>query len=99
MSVTATVNNGVVNINIDGNFDIGCYDEFNHALNENIQSAQKFVINLAKTTYMDSSALGMLLLLREKTGGTSSKVEFENVSEDVMKILQVAKFDQLFTIR
>jgi anti-anti-sigma regulatory factor len=47
---------------------------------------------------MDSSALGMLLLLREKLGGQSSKIEFVNVNEEVMKILKVAKFDQLFTI-
>lgn len=99
MSVSTRVDSGVVYINIDGNFDIGCYDDFNRALNENLNSATKFVINLAKTSYMDSSALGMLLLLREKTGGSASKVEFNNVSDDVMKILRVAKFDQLFTIK
>lgn len=99
MSVTTRVDAGVVYINIDGNFDIGCYDDFNKALNENLNTAVKFVIDLGKTTYMDSSALGMLLLLREKTGGSTSKVEFSNVNDEVMKILKVAKFDQLFTIK
>ncbi len=66
MGVTTQVSAGIVTIQIDGNFDIGCYDDFNKSLNENLNTATKFVIDLSKTTYMDSSALGMLLLLREK---------------------------------
>lgn len=99
MGVSTQVLSGVVTIEVDGNFDIGCYDEFNRALNENLNSASHFIINLVKTTYMDSSALGMLLLLREKTGGDAAKVEFVNANAEVMKILKVAKFDQLFTIK
>ncbi|WP_024850944.1 STAS domain-containing protein [Hydrogenovibrio kuenenii] len=98
MGVKTQVNDGVVNIYIKGNFDISCYDDFNKTLNEHLDSASKFVINLSETTYMDSSALGMLLLLREKTGGNPNKVEFSHVTPEVMNILKVAKFDQLFTI-
>lgn len=98
MSVSTQVSGNIVKILVDGNFDIGCYEAFNQAVVQNINSAEKFVVDLAQTTYMDSSALGMLLLLREKTGGDTSKVEFTNVNDEVMKILQVAKFDQLFTI-
>ncbi len=98
MSLTSEVSAGVVTIMVEGNFDIGCYDAFNKTLNDNLNSASKFVIDLSKASYMDSSALGMLLLLREKLGGQSSKIEFVNVNEEVMKILKVAKFDQLFTI-
>ncbi|MGC9385817.1 MAG: STAS domain-containing protein [Hydrogenovibrio sp.] len=98
MSLTSDVSAGVVTIHVEGNFDIGCYDDFNRTLNENLNSASLFVIDMEQATYMDSSALGMLLLLREKLGGQSSKIEFVNVNDDVMKILQVAKFDQLFVI-
>ncbi|MBD3610967.1 MAG: STAS domain-containing protein [Hydrogenovibrio crunogenus] len=98
MSLTSRVTEDAVNIYVEGNFDIGCYDEFNKALNDNLNTSSKFVIDLSKTTYMDSSALGMMLLLREKLGGQSSKVEFINVNDSVMKILCDAKFDQLFTI-
>lgn len=98
MSLTSQVSSGVVTIRVEGNFDIGCYDAFNQALNDNLDTASKFVIDLSQASYMDSSALGMLLLLREKLGGQSSKIEFVNVNEEVMNILKVAKFDQLFTI-
>lgn len=98
MGVKTQVNGGVVSIHIKGNFDISCYDDFTKALNEHLDSASKFVIDLAETSYMDSSALGMLLLLREKTGGYPGKIEFSHVTPEVMNILKVAKFDQLFTI-
>lgn len=98
MGVKTQVSNGVVNIHIKGNFDISCYDDFNKTLSEHLATASKFSIDLSETTYMDSSALGMLLLLREKTGGNPGKIEFTNVTPEVMNILKVAKFDQLFTI-
>lgn len=98
MGVSTQASGSDVVIKISGNFDISCYDDFNKAIMENLATAKKFAVDLNETSYMDSSALGMLLLLREKTASTSAEVEFMNVSEDVMKILQVAKFDQLFKI-
>ncbi|RUM92070.1 MAG: anti-sigma factor antagonist [Thiomicrospira sp.] len=98
MSLMSRVTEDAVHIYVEGNFDIGCYDDFNKALSDNLETSSKFVIDLSKATYMDSSALGMMLLLREKLGGQSSKVEFINVNDSVMKILCDAKFDQLFTI-
>jgi len=98
MSISTSVNGTDVVIKVTGNFDISCYDDFNNSIMSNVSSAKLFTVDLGATTYMDSSALGMLLLLREKTSATEAEVVFTNVSEDVMKILQVAKFDQLFQI-
>ncbi len=98
MSVSVLESAGVVTIKINGNFDIGCYDKFNQALNSYLSLSKKFVIDLDNTTYMDSSALGMLLLLREKTTPIDIEVEFIHVNDAIMDILKVAKFDQLFTI-
>lgn len=94
MSVSASLSGNTVTIRISGNFDISCYEAFM----EHVTTAEKFIVDMGDTSYMDSSALGMLLMLREKTGGEQEKIEFRNVNDDVLKILKVAKFDQLFTI-
>ena len=47
---------------------------------------------------MDSSALGMLLLLREHAKCRGGSVFIERPSEQVDSILKVANFEQLFTI-
>jgi anti-anti-sigma factor len=55
-------------------------------------------VDLSGTDYLDSSALGMLLLLREHAGGEGSKIDIVNSSPDVKKILDVANFGKLFEI-
>lgn len=85
-------------IAINGSFDIASYDAFNQAYKRYLGSVSYFKIDLACTHYMDSSALGMLLLLKE-TAGDEVKIELINPSEEVAQVLQVAQFNQLFTIR
>jgi anti-anti-sigma factor len=55
-------------------------------------------VDLKDATYLDSSALGMLLLLRDHAGGDSSQVKIVNCNADVKKILTISNFEQLFTI-
>ncbi len=50
-------------------------------------------------TYLDSSALGMLLLLRDHAGGDAAEVRIVNCNPDVRKILTISNFEQLFEIR
>ena len=58
----------------------------------------EYEINLSGTDYLDSSALGMLLLLRQHAGGDTSKINITKASEDVRKVLDVANFGKLFNI-
>jgi anti-anti-sigma factor len=50
------------------------------------------------TTYLDSSALGMLLLLRDHAGGDTANIKIVNCNPDVKKILTISNFEQLFSI-
>ncbi len=51
-----------------------------------------------KTQYMDSSALGMLLQLKEHTENNNSKMSIKNTNNNIMQIMQIAHFDKIFTI-
>ncbi len=59
---------------------------------------QRYVVDLKDTTYLDSSALGMLLLLRDHAGGDSAQIRLLNCNPDVRKILAISNFEQLFKI-
>ncbi|MEB0155953.1 STAS domain-containing protein, partial [Pseudomonas sp. CCC3.2] len=48
--------------------------------------------------YLDSSALGMLLLLRDHAGGENSKISLINCNKDVGTILTISNFSKLFKI-
>ena len=56
-------------IAISGRFDFNAHQAFRDAYQRQDVSPQRYVVNLQGTTYMDSSALGMLLLLRDHAGG------------------------------
>ncbi len=85
-----------VTISIAGRFDFSLHREFRDAYREHSAIGQKFVLDMSATEYMDSSALGMLLLLREHTGGDKGRVIIRNASATVDKIMRIANFDKLF---
>ena len=85
-------------IAVAGKFDFQLYDEFRASYADTAGTGVAYVVDLSNTEYLDSSALGMLLLLREHAGGETSKIEITQASADVKKILDVANFGKLFDI-
>lgn len=83
-------------ISIEGKFDFGVQHDF-RASYEN-SKADNYVIDMLNTNYIDSSALGMLLLMREHAGGNKSSIRLDNCSKDIKTILSVANFQNLFHI-
>jgi anti-anti-sigma factor len=85
-------------ISIKGRFDFGSHQDFRNAYERVNEKPKGYRIDLKETTYLDSSALGMLLLLRDHAGGDSAKVRLVNSNSDVKKILAISNFDKLFEI-
>ncbi len=83
-------------ISIKGRFDFSKHREFRESYEDRGLSA--VVVDLKEATYLDSSALGMLLLLRDHVGGDDSDIRVVNCSSDVRKILAISNFDKLFDI-
>jgi len=86
-------------IRIQGRFDFSAHQEFRDAYEKNAQKPEGYVVDMSETTYLDSSALGMLLLLRDHAGGDNSEIEIVNCNTDVKKILNISNFEQLFSIK
>ncbi|MGB5397857.1 MAG: STAS domain-containing protein [Gammaproteobacteria bacterium] len=86
-------------INIKGRFDYKVSQDFRDAYrNISAHDSVTYHVNLSETDFMDSSALGMLLLLREHAKCRGGKVIISCPSQQVDKILRVANFEQLFEI-
>ncbi|MGB4075774.1 STAS domain-containing protein [Pseudomonas sp.] len=83
---------------IQGRFDFGAHQEFRNAYERVNSTPKSYVVDLKDTTYLDSSALGMLLLLRDHAGGDSAQIRLLNCNPDVRKILAISNFEQLFKI-
>jgi anti-anti-sigma factor len=86
-------------IAVDGRFDFSVHQEFRRAYEEVEPEPERYIVDMQGATYLDSSALGMLLLLRDHAGGDGAEVAIVNSNDEVRKILTVSNFDQLFTIQ
>lgn len=85
-------------IRVSGRFDFGVHQDFRKATELVTQEIKTIVVDMANTDYVDSSALGMLLVLRDKVGDNKSAVLIKSAKPDVRKILEIANFDKLFTL-
>lgn len=99
MTITTTVSEDgtELRIAIEGRFDFSVHQEFRRAYEE-APLPQRYCIDMRETSYLDSSALGMLLLLRDHAGGDDADIRIVNCRDDVRKILTISNFEQLFNI-
>lgn len=100
MSVNAAydVADRCLKITIDGRFDFSQHTAFRNAYEQANPDVSSYEVDLSEASYLDSSALGMLLLLRDHAGGPDSDIAISHCNDDVRKILTVSNFEQLFSI-
>ena len=87
-----------VTVAVSGRFDYRIYDSFKASFQGIDENRKTVNVDLSETDYMDSTALGMLLMMREHVG-RAVKICLVNPPPDVMRVLTIANFDKLFSIR
>ncbi len=97
MAVTSTESGDTVTIHVTGRFDFAAHQEFINAYKSLPKGEKRFVVDLSGAEYMDSSAMGMLLQLREHSN-KNRPVELVNGNEGIREILRIANFDKLFKV-
>jgi len=93
--IEITRQHGVTTVAISGRFDFQCITEFKPVLQTD---DHRWIVDLSRASYVDSAALGMLLLLRERAGGDSARVTIRGVCGQPQEVLRIARFDRMFTI-
>ncbi|TWI53920.1 anti-anti-sigma factor [Pseudomonas duriflava] len=86
-------------LRIEGRFDFSTHQAFRRAYEETVSTPERYIVDLAQTTYVDSAALGMLLLLRDHAGGDQANVRLINCGAALREIFEFAQFNVLFTLR
>lgn len=85
-------------IAIKGKFDFNLVQEFRQAYSNIGEERPTIIIDLRETEYLDSSALGMLLNMRKSLGNSVRGIHIINCRPEVRSILDISRFDKLFTI-
>jgi anti-anti-sigma factor len=98
LSIERRKDSNEVVIHLPEHFDFKVHREFRCAYTEESSNAASYVLDLRQTSYLDSSALGMLLQLREHAGNDRNRVRLVNVNGAIMEILKIANFEKLMTV-
>lgn len=87
-------------IKLNGRFDFNTHRDFRAAYEPLLADAAVNVVTVdfSSVDYLDSSALGMLLMLRDKMGGANKEIGLSGVRGNVKQVLDIANFGKLFQI-
>jgi anti-anti-sigma factor len=101
MQIQSRISKAEGSLALEGRFDFHSHRDFRDAYEKLLKSpaVKEVVISFDKVDYLDSSALGMLLLLREKAEAAGKEVALSGLQGAVKQVLDIANFGKLFTVR
>jgi len=86
-------------LQLEGEIDLHVSPEVAESLRAMIENKpQVLVVDLAKTTYLDSSGLAVLIEGMQNVQQYGGKFALANVQESVQHIFDIARLDQVFQI-
>ncbi len=98
IKVSLSKENNQLMLRIEERFDFSLHQAFRDAYINVTTNNTEFILDLSSTSYMDSSALGMILLLKDHAELLSGTVVIRKPSDTVNKILEIAQFHRLLKI-
>ena len=99
MNIVSHKQAGALDITLQGSFTFDDHNGFRDILTAMASSdIVRVVFHMASVTFIDSSALGMLLLARDEAEKHKKSIALVGAAGQVDKLLRMARFDQLFTM-
>lgn len=84
-------------ITVRGRFDYHSSGKFRHHYEKYGDKPSKFIIDMTQMESLDSTAIGLLLMLKGNAGD-KKEVILKNPNEIIERVLNVSKIDRMFTI-
>ena len=100
MSITTDIKGNSGRVLLSDLFDFRIREEFKAAYTPFLGNPilQEIVVDLKHVDYIDSTALGMLLILKDAAATSGKKISVFNATKAPLHVLKSAKFDQLLSI-
>ena len=84
---------------VSGEIDLFTAPELKSALSEAIESGHtRIVVDLTDTTFLDSTALGVLIGAVKRLRSRDGRLTIVNVDDNIAKTFEITGLDQIFTI-
>jgi anti-anti-sigma factor len=100
LAISLKTTDGTGTLNLSGSFSYRDRSAFESKYAKLLDdpTTEKIIIDLAEVAQIDSSALGMLLTLRNYANTSKKILQLSNPSDVVRNVLEIASFQKIFTI-
>ena len=84
---------------VRGEIDLFTAPELKQVLAESIEAGRvRIIVDLTETTFLDSTALGVLIGAVKRLRSRDGALAIVNVDENIAKTFEITGLDQIFTI-
>ncbi|MEW6164785.1 MAG: STAS domain-containing protein [Pseudomonadota bacterium] len=100
MQIELSATGGTLVMRLGGHFDFSTRNDFMARAEEAIARAEtpEIRVDMGGLDYIDSSALGMLLMMRDKARKLDKSVSLAGAHGHVRQVIDTAQFERLFTV-
>jgi anti-anti-sigma factor len=99
MEYVKTINGAVCNLKMQGKFTFSDHSNFKEVLQVFKDGAvNQIEVDLSQVEFVDSAALGLLLLVRDEAKKASKRIVIKNPQGQVKKMFEISRFYELFEV-
>ena len=98
MTYKITEEGNTATIFLNGEIDMDVADKAKEAIFPLVDAGKEVHINLKDVSYMDSSGISVLIESHQKAQEKNTKVILKEISKSVLKVIMMAKLEQILNM-
>ena len=98
MSYKVTEEGYISSVHLDGEIDMDVTEKAKEVIFPVIDSGKEVHLNLSQVQYMDSSGISVLIESHQRALEKNTKVIIKDVSKSVLKVIMMAKLEQILNL-
>ena len=98
MSYKVTEDGGISIVHLDGEIDMDVTEKAQEVIMPLIEAKKEVHLNLKEVQYMDSSGISVLIESHQRALEKNTKVIIKDVSKSVLKVIMMAKLEQILNL-
>ena len=98
MSYKVSEDGNIATVHLDGEIDMDVTEKAKEVIFPHIDAGKEVHLNLSNVQYMDSSGISVLIESHQKALEKNTKVIIKDVSKSVLKVIMMAKLEQILNL-
>tara|TARA_B110000003_G_C16450841_1_gene457882 strand:+ start:170 stop:469 length:300 start_codon:yes stop_codon:yes gene_type:complete len=98
MTYKVTEENNISTVFLNGEIDMDVTEKAKEVIMPLVEAGKEVHINLKDVLYMDSSGISILIESHQKAAEIGTKVTLKEISKSVLKVIMMAKLEQILNL-